>query len=405
MGKYRFSDSEKYAIYEVLGPKCIWCKTPVSYKDCEIDHVIPESTITSDLNKIKLHYKLHVEFAINTFYNWAPIHTRCNRGKLAKTFDLAPFIGDILHKIQKLVSKIEKKKKETDELFASTQSIAIIEDAIKSNKVTREIVNELLIKNAPNLNPTAIYKAVNCKTETIVEEGKYGNKKPRQFYHVNYEQFLSTNKSLVELNSIIKTDAIHHLMSARENYYNHLKDYQFDDFSSKMDSSEDYGMSFTLVTKEFVSYTSHTNFYHSGAAHGQYAIGGNNYYIDKLRTFDLNNLLNNSFDFYNAITPLAYNKMIKEIQLNDPEVEVTDEFPIEKEWLKPEQKTFENYYFTETGLVFIFNPYEISAWSFGAHFPEFTFAEIVKLFPNENNLLTLIRSIKKSVNNPSKNKK
>lgn len=395
MSKYRFSDSEKYAIYEVLGPKCVWCNTPVVYKDCEIDHVIPESTTASELQKIKLHYKLPDEFELNSFYNWAPIHSRCNRSKSSKTFELAPFIGDLLHKINKSVSKIEKKKKETDDSFASAPTIALIENAIKSNKVTKDMVNDLLIKNVPTLNPTAIYKAINCNTETVTENGKYGSKKPRQLYQVCYEQFISTNKSLMELNCLIKANAIQHLMSARENYFNYLKEFSDDDYGKEMDSSEEFWMGFTVVTKHFVSYTSTTSFYHSGAAHGQYAISGNNFYIDKLRRFDLNSLLNDSINFYNVIAPLAYDKMIKEIQVNDPEVEISNEFPIEKEWLKPEQKTFENYHFTETGLVFIFNPYEISAWSFGAHFPEFTYEELKHLFPAEDRLLRFINRITK----------
>lgn len=393
MSKYRFSDSEKYAIYEVLGPKCIWCNFPIAYRDCEIDHIIPERTSTNELQKIKLHYKLHSEFKINSFYNWAPIHSFCNKSKSSKTFELAPFIGALLHKIDKAVLKVEKKKKEMDEFFASAPTIALIENAIKNKIITRDLVNDLLIKNIPTLNPTAIYKAVNCKTETVTENGKYGSKKPKQFYQVSYEQFISTNKSLIELNCIIKADAIQHLMSARENYFNHLKDFSDNDYDSEIDSREEFWMHFALVTKNFVSYTSTTSFYHSGAAHGQYVIAGNNFYIDKLRRFDLSNLLNDSFTFYKVITPLAYNKMIKEIQANAPEVEISDEFPIEKEWLKPEQKTFENYHFTETGLVFIFNPYEISAWSFGAHFPEFKYEELKLHFPQEDRLLDFIKSL------------
>lgn len=399
MSKYRFSDAEKYAIYTVLGPKCIWCKTPVLYKDCEVDHIIPESYDVSKLDNVISHFKLSEKFNINSFYNWGPIHSACNKRKLAKTFKLAPFIGEILHGIEKKVPVIEKKCKHIEMLFSSTQSIAHLENALKLNKIPKEILEEIINKHAV-INPSQIFKSLNCKTERKVEKGRYGIKKPRQLYNVSYEQFRSTNKNLLELNSIFKADAIRQLMDARENYFEYLKDYPTDDFGSGMDSNHEFSMNFSVVSKKFISYTTNVSFYHSGAAHGQYAISGKTFCLNPLRPFDLELTLKDSFGFFNKIMPLAYTKMLTDLQAREPELEISDYFPIEKEWLKPDFKTFNNYYFTEKALVFIFNPYEVSAFAYGAHFPEFPFDELVELFPEEDKLLAMISDIKKSASSP-----
>lgn len=405
MAKYKFKDTERYAVYKVLGPKCIWCQEPVAYRDSELDHVLPESLKKTEVEELIIKFKLHENFKINSFYNWAPIHTRCNRGKSDKTFDNAPLFCDLLHRIRARVPEIEELHLEAKRIFSNPITAAQLENAIKTKRITKSDIDALFNKNISKVNSSTFYNSINCRAISINQKGKYGTKSPKQLYSIDYKQFETEIKPLVELNCLIKAEAIGELMNARENYHSYLKDFGEDDYFADMDSVHEFGMYFTLVSKPFVSYTSTVRFYHTGAAHEQYMIIGKNFYLDALRPFILTNMLIDYSYFINTITSLAYDKMIKELKSFEPDVEITDYAPIEKSWLTSEFKAFENYHFTEKSLVFIFNPYQISAWIYGAHFPEFTFDELITLFPHETKLIQLINSIKKSTRASEKNKK
>ena len=69
MEKKKFSISEKYAIWKVLGPNCRWCKTPVEYADCHIDHIIPERLLEDEeqMKKVFTQYGLDQTFEINLY--------------------------------------------------------------------------------------------------------------------------------------------------------------------------------------------------------------------------------------------------------------------------------------------------------------------------------------------------
>ena len=83
MSKYKFNKDERYAVWKVLGPNCQWCKEPVAFKDCHIDHIIPESILTDSekLEDVLSKYGLTSEFDINSFENWIPTHPSCNQSK------------------------------------------------------------------------------------------------------------------------------------------------------------------------------------------------------------------------------------------------------------------------------------------------------------------------------------
>jgi len=63
--------------------------------------------------------------------------------------------------------------------------------------------------------------------------------------------------------------------------------------------------------------------------------------------------------------------------------------------LKAEKKNFSNYYFKENALVFIYNPYQLTAFAYGDHHPEITFDELIKLFPKETKFINFIENVRK----------
>jgi len=102
MEKRKFSYEERYAVWKSLGPNCRWCKTPVPYAECHIDHVIPEKLLDDDkLRQTTLKkYGLAKDFDINSFYNWIPVHPSCNLTKQATIMEGAPIFLELFTELR-----------------------------------------------------------------------------------------------------------------------------------------------------------------------------------------------------------------------------------------------------------------------------------------------------------------
>jgi serine/threonine protein kinase len=79
--KYQVSDAEHFGIWAAYGPRCFWCRGPLSLSDCTVDHVIAESTAPDELNRLRALYSLGDAFELNDFCNWVPAHPNCNARK------------------------------------------------------------------------------------------------------------------------------------------------------------------------------------------------------------------------------------------------------------------------------------------------------------------------------------
>ena len=112
MSKYKFNNYERYAVWKSLGPNCRWCKEPVEFRDCHIDHIIPESLLEDRvlLYSVFEQYGLNLDFNINSFENWIPSHPSCNQSKNANVIDGTPII-------QQLLRTVKSKEKETIAIF------------------------------------------------------------------------------------------------------------------------------------------------------------------------------------------------------------------------------------------------------------------------------------------------
>jgi hypothetical protein len=397
MVKWKFTIAEKHAIHTVLGPKCIWCNSIVFMNDVEVDHVIPEKTPQSEAIELIEKFKLSNEFQINSFYNWAPIHPACNKGKGADRFNDAPIIMQILHKISKRVPEIIQIHENAKRRLKNGFQFADLRNAIENKELTEEDL-ELFLKgkNVQGKKKGTTYNSTfRCNIKTVKQKGTYGKLTPKQTYNVWYDQFDSKNKHLKEFNCILQFQAQAALMNARESYFNFIHDIVQDEYTIDTDNSYDFGTHFSLISRKIISYTSTTRIYNYGAAHEDYTISGHSYHVDPLRPLFLEDMILNYEQFIFKIAPIAYQKMIDEIKGYEPETEITEHYPIEKAWLTPEFNAFKNYHFTEKSVAFIFNPYEISPWSYGAQFPEFSFQELIDLFPQEEKLVKFLSTINK----------
>jgi hypothetical protein len=74
----------RFGVWGAWDGCCFWCRKPVMFADCEIDHVIPLDALNSvAAEELRRRYALPSDFDFNGFPNWVPTHRRCNQRKRA----------------------------------------------------------------------------------------------------------------------------------------------------------------------------------------------------------------------------------------------------------------------------------------------------------------------------------
>jgi len=85
---------ERFAVYWAWNGRCFWCREPIKFADCHIDHVIPVSA-SAAIEDLRYHYSLSPQFEIDGFENWVPACQRCNLLKRSMVLVNSPAV--VLH--------------------------------------------------------------------------------------------------------------------------------------------------------------------------------------------------------------------------------------------------------------------------------------------------------------------
>ncbi len=141
MSKYRFSNSERYALWEAYDGKCFYCEKPLDFQDMTIDHILPEllTEQPTELMRIRLDYEIDVTFPgfqINDFSNWVPAHfRRCNVRKgseiLPKKMALL-----LLHEVHRHVPKVRRILEKTVRTHGKSRVLGSLGTAIENKYLT-----------------------------------------------------------------------------------------------------------------------------------------------------------------------------------------------------------------------------------------------------------------------------
>lgn len=250
-------------------------------------------------------------------------------------------------------------------------------------------------------------------TDTV-KQGVLGDVSPKHIYEFYYPQFnLSDDESLSDLNTIINNDVLDSIILARNNFYNYLlhdgKESALD--SDNPEDSTSFGkIEIKLIKPFFVSLTSFISEYYTGTPHSMFGTKGINYFNNPIRSFELIDLFDDENNYLLKIRDLVHDKLMflaekEEVyySIEDDEAdEILEMSPEDKknsfyvydEGLEAKKENFENYFFKKDAIVFIYNPYDITAWSQGDHFPEISFVELIQAFPEEKRLHAFISNLK-----------
>ena len=226
-------------------------------------------------------------------------------------------------------------------------------------------------------------------------KGQLGSEFPKQLYEIYYPIFKNeSNESLKELNIIIQNEVLRSLLDARHNYYSYLKDTTKEDFANESDSQKYTKIKFEILTNQFISFTDFSLTYNTGAAHENYGTIGYNYFINPLRKLFLYDLFENYYAIIPILRDTIHNKIMEWAKNHPDDGDISENFYMLEEGLEAKSENFDNFYFKENALVFIYNPYHLTAWCYGDQQPEITFDELLKLFPTEQKLHQFINLIK-----------
>lgn len=212
----------------------------------------------------------------------------------------------------------------------------------------------------------------------------YGDRSPKQIVEARFPVLIDTsNQDLDELNTVFRKKALDTIIEARSNYFSYLKDLNVkdDDFMNG-DSTSYCTISIHYLSEKFVSFTNFLSIYNTGAAHDYYGASAKNYILKPLRSFDFKELFSDYKSALMIFKEIVYNKLVlkakTDFNIDDP----TEFFSI-GEMLQPEETYFENYYFKDNCIVFVYNPYEITPFVYRDHHVEISFDELLQAFPTE----------------------
>lgn len=195
-----------------------------------------------------------------------------------------------------------------------------------------------------------------------------------------------------ELNLLFEHEVLLNTLHARDTYFSLLDERILSDEDRgnfvQADFYYDCNISLGLMSERFISYVTSFNSY-AGGAHGMYGSVGNNYFINPLRKFELSELFSDFNRVMKCLVPVIEKIIFEEYQVENPK-----EFYLHFDKLKPEKEYFDNYNFSATGLVFIYNPYVLTYYANGAQHPEISFDQLLTIFPDEPKLHQFIAAIR-----------
>jgi hypothetical protein len=100
MKRYRFSHTERLAIFTMHGSCCYLCSTPIDLQSMTVDHIIPASLPSNPtlFAACLADYGLPPTFDVDSFENWLPACAKCNGQKGSQPFRPTPIVQRYLQR-------------------------------------------------------------------------------------------------------------------------------------------------------------------------------------------------------------------------------------------------------------------------------------------------------------------
>lgn len=137
----------RFAIFTAWPERCVWCRRPITFKEMEVDHLIPKSLSHAELAEALSLHGLSPTYDVLSEENLAPSCGDCNGNKSQRVAPTTPAISMLL----------EEARERADQVRASTNSTL---ERGKVEKLFAQI-------HTADLDDEAIFHAVNDASEDL----------------------------------------------------------------------------------------------------------------------------------------------------------------------------------------------------------------------------------------------
>jgi hypothetical protein len=115
------SDATRLALFLAWGQRCVWCKLPLTFRDMEVEHLIPKSLADEKLTAVLTQHGLPDDYDLYATANLAPSCGGCNSGKGARLPPDTPIVSLLLELARERAPKIEADA----QAFATQQKVDV----------------------------------------------------------------------------------------------------------------------------------------------------------------------------------------------------------------------------------------------------------------------------------------
>ena len=148
--KYIGQKNERYAIWFAHNGFCCYCAKHYEFRDCEIDHIIPQglsryecrAELLDILNRISTKFQLPKDFAIDTFYNVLLSCRSCNNQKGSKVLDDTESICHF-KQARDVYDKVVKKYDYINRERTKNEIAAIVSSSLKRGTITGDDIDDI----------------------------------------------------------------------------------------------------------------------------------------------------------------------------------------------------------------------------------------------------------------------
>lgn len=263
-----------------------------------------------------------------------------------------------------------------------------------------QILSSLNFQRQKYINASNLKNRENTPLEYEEKEIKLKIKEklPQTDINISFPQFQHIeNEDLLLLNSFIQNLIYPHynifkLYSSKNKFddeeiveMQNLHEYTKEDEEIniyKSNNTLDITYNFLLLSNELISFEIWNDSCTSWAFHGYRNVRGYNFSLNPLQKITIETLLDNRDDVLSYLHKECYNKLAEEAVEKELIANIKEDFLLDEELYSEKWDTFENFSLMKDSIIINFNPYQITAYSYGHFFPMFKFDELLFQFPN-----------------------
>jgi HNH endonuclease len=138
---------QRFGVFWAWDGRCFWCREPVKFAECHIDHVIPVSAADS-IATLRDRYSLAQTFEIDGFENWAPSCQRCNAMKRAMVLFESPAMVMHMQAVRERAPKAKSIADDFERDRAAAPLLVKLQEAVERGKISQREI-EMILSKAP----------------------------------------------------------------------------------------------------------------------------------------------------------------------------------------------------------------------------------------------------------------